>query len=242
MVISLNAPSKALEKLVEKIIQKSNLKIAVCKIDYPSIAGAYNNGISNSRFQKILLMDSDCTFDPECIKRFDANMGKNLLSKGRVIFQRNSYETSVVARAREFHTSDRISAYSPPLLFKKGIINCIGGYYFHPSLCWLEDSEFDNRVQKASLKISYDPEAQVFHPALTIKRDLNSAFWYGVGKRIGVIHGIHTRPTGILGSIKKYIFDASKTKGVSSGLYLFLWKMTLLSGYYTQTVFKIRRE
>src|SRR4030066_398576 len=124
----------------------------------------------------------------------------------------------------------------------KKIKNFIGGYYFHPSLCWLEDSEFDKRVQKANLRISYNPSAVVYHPPLTPFKDLKSAFWYGVGKRIGVELGVHDKPTGFIGSVRKYIFEASKIKGVLSGLYLFIWKMTLLFGYYFQLVMKIRKN
>ncbi|KKU56443.1 hypothetical protein A3H89_04550 [Candidatus Amesbacteria bacterium RIFCSPLOWO2_02_FULL_48_11] len=249
VVISLNRPTETIKKLVDKMISQKkraglypNISFTVCEIPYASIAGAYNNGIKSSHFDNVLLMDSDCTFKKKTIKKLFKNLGNNLLSKGKVIFKSNSWITAVVSRAREFHTSDKINAYSPPLLFNKKIKNFIGGYYFHPSLCWLEDSEFDKRVQKANLRISYNPSAVVYHPPLTPFRDLKSAFWYGVGKRIGVELGVHDKPTGFIGSVRKYIFEASKIKGVLSGLYLFIWKMTLLFGYYFQLVMKIRKN
>jgi len=217
-----------------------NIKFTICQIENASIAGAYNNGIKHSNHENILLMDSDCVFEKGCIGKLYKNIKGCLLSKGKVIFTGNSYVTKIVARAREFHTSDKVSAYSPPLLFKKQIINKIGGYYFHPALCWLEDSEFDKRVQNANLKIAYDESAKVIHPPLSPAQDLKSAYWYGVGKRIGVELGIHDKPTGIIGSISKYIFKASKNKGYLSGLYLFIWKVTLLTGYYVQKLFQVR--
>lgn len=247
VVISLNKPTRELEKLTKQICQgkyqnEHKLDIKVCSIDYPSIAGAYNNGIKNAKYNDILLMDSDCVFKEGCIKQLYNNYKGNLLSKGKVVFSSNSWITAVVARAREYHTSDKVSAYSPPLLFKKEIVKYIGGHYFHPNLCWLEDSEFDKRVQDANLKISYDLTANVIHPSLTPCTDLKSAFWYGVGKNIGVKLGIHEKPTGILGSIKKYIVEGSKAKGVASGIYLFCWKMSLLTGYLFQGLFKIRGD
>lgn len=247
VVVSLNKPSQEILKLVKNIQKKrfpalKNLDIVFCKIDYKSIAGAYNNGIKTAKYDNILLMDSDCIFEKGTIKKLFLNYKGNLLSKGKVIFKRSSFLSGVIARAREFHTSDKVSAYSPPLLFKKKIINYIDDYYFHPNLCWLEDSEFDKRVRDAKLNISYDPEAIIYHPELTIKNDLKSAFWYGVGKRIGVKIGIHDKPTGIIGSFKKYVINASKVKGLASGIYLFIWKLALLFGYWTQKIFKIRPE
>lgn len=245
VVISLNKPSKQIKALVEKLKNskkfKTKLKFVICEIPEASIARGYNNGIHHSTFDKILLMDSDCIFEKGTIRKLNSNLSNSLLSKGRVVFKRNSWLTSVVARAREFHTSDKVSAYSPPLLFSKKIKKYIGGYFFHDSLCWLEDSEFDKRVQVAKLTISYDSTAVVYHPPLTLLRDLKSSFWYGVGKRIGVELGIHDKPTGLVGSIKKYVFEASKAKGLFSGIYLFIWKVTLLLGYNIQGIFKLRQ-
>jgi len=245
VMISLNKPTSAIQKLVDdikigKYKELNHLDINSCKINYLSIAGAYNLGIEKAKYLDIFLMDSDCVFEKGTIKKLYTNYQGNLLSKGKVIFKSNNWISGVIARAREFHTSDKVSAYSPPLLFNKKIASFIGGHYFHPSLCWLEDSEFDSRVQRAHLNISYDPTAIVYHPELTIKNDLRSAFWYGVGKNIGVKLGIHEKPTGFIESIKKYIFGASKIKGLASGFYLFLWKMTLLVGYNAQEFFHLR--
>ncbi len=245
IMISLNKPSTELLRLIKDIKagtypELCNLQINTCQIDYLSIAGAYNQGIKEAKYDNILLMDSDCTFEKGTIRKLYNNYQSNLLSKGQVVFNRSNWISGVIARAREFHTSDKISAYSPPLLFNKKIIKYIGKHYFHPNLCWLEDSEFDNRVQKADLKISYDSTAVVYHPELTLLKDLRSAFWYGVGKNIGVKFGIHKKPTGVFGSINKYLKEGKKAKGLASGLYLVLWKMTLLLGYFTQDKFTIR--
>lgn len=244
VIISLNKASKDIKKLIKNILNnqkyKNKLEIRVCEIGEASIAKAYNNGVRHSSYDKILLMDSDCVFKKGTIRKLDDNLGSNLLSKGRVVFKRNSFITSIIARAREYHTSDQITAYSPPLLFRKRVKKYVGGYYFHPSLCWSEDSEFDMRVKKAGLKISYDPTAVVYHPALSIWSDLRSSFWYGVGRRIGVEVGARDKPVGVFGSFKKYVFKASRNKGYFVGVYLFIWKMSTLFGYNIQKFFKLR--
>lgn len=248
VVISLNNPSKQIKELVSNLFklqrekgQYKNIKFVVCEIPKASIAGAYNNGIKHATGNKIFLMDSDCQFEKDSLSRLEINMKNSFLSKGKVIFMSNSIISNIIARARDFHTSRVINAYSPPLLFSKTIVDKIGGYYFHPSLCWLEDSEFDSRIRKAKLKIAYDPAAVVYHAPLSLFTDLKSAFWYGVGKRIGVEINIHDNPTGVVGSIRKYIFTASKDVGIIVGLYLFIWKLSLLTGYSTQAIFKLRK-
>jgi len=244
VVISLNKASKDIKKLVKDILHNQKLqrylKIIVCEIDEASIAKAYNNGIKHSSYSKVLLMDSDCVFEKGTIRKLNNNLGNNFLSKGKVIFKSNSWASSVIAKAREYHTSDKVNAYSPPLLFKKTIKKYIKGYYFHPSLCWSEDSEFDIRVKKANLKIAYDPTVVIYHPALNLRSDLKSSFWYGIGRRIGVEVGVRDKPIGVLGSFRKYVLEASKEKGLITGFYLFVWKMSTLLGYHAQKILKLR--
>ncbi len=249
VIIALNAPTSALVDLVTAILQQKkehrayeNISFSLCTIDYPSIAGAYNSGILHASHQKILLMDSDCLFEKGCIRKMDNYLVQNRIVKGNLVFSHYSFLTSIVAKAREFHATDQVKAYKPPLLFKNDIIHEIGGYYFHPSLCWLEDSEFDFRIQKAGLTIGYDATAVVVHAPLTMARDLRSAFWYGVGKHIGVRLGIHTRPTGAIASIQKYLLEGGKRKGILTGFYLYAWKLSLLLGYHSQRIYRIRSE
>lgn len=247
VVISLNKPSKKLKLLIDKILyeQKNNyryenLRFIICQIEIASIALAYNNGIKNAKYKNILLMDSDCTFKKGTIGKLYLNLGDNLLSKGRVIFKQKSLQSKITAKARDYKISKTVNAYSPPLLFKKQIINYIGRYYFHPKLCWLEDSEFDARVRKAKLNISYDKSAVIFHDQLSFAKDLKSSFLYGVGKRIGVEVGVHDIPLGLMGSFKKYFINLWKEDEFLLGLYLFIWKIAFLSGYTCQALIKIR--
>lgn len=244
VVISLNNPSQELEELVSRMLSSRNysmLQFKVCRIDKPSIAMAYNNGIAHASYEKILLMDSDCVFERGTIVALDNVIGDNYLAKGRVVFQHNSFLTKIVSKAREYHTSDQVNAYSPPLLFRKSIISKIGGHYFNSSLCWLEDSEFDRRVQAANLHIAYQHNAVVKHQPITLGRDLRSAFWYGVGHAIGYNLDVNSRPRGFVRSVYKYIIVGSKTKGLATGLYLYGWKLVLLVGFYCQLIFRIRK-
>jgi len=247
LVISLNRPTKELKSLVKKMAENpekfcaKKLKVKICVISYLSIAGAYNNGIRHSSNDLILLMDSDCVFSPGCIRKLYHRLDTNKLSKGKVNFLFTNRLNQLLARAREFHTSDFINAYSPPLLFNKDIIDDIKGYYFHPRLCWMEDGEFDCRVKEAKLKISYDPTAIVEHCPLILSKDLINALWYGVGRRISFDLGLVEKPSGFIQSINNYFVKGWKAKGFLVGAYLLFWKYIQLIGYYSQGVLKIRK-
>ncbi len=240
IVVSLNEPTENIKKLIYKL-KKENPNIKTCTIPYLSIAGAYNHAIKHSSYDNILLMDSDCVFEKGCIKRLYKNLKNNKLSKGNIVFTNNNWMEKIVALSREFHTSDFLNAYSPPLLFKKNIKDDIGGYYFHPALCWMEDGEFDFRVQNAKLKISYDPDAKIYHDALTFKKDLKSAFNYGLGRRISAELKIDKKPTGLIKGLSKYLLPGIKKKGFCVGIYLYIWRIVILFGYNYQRIFHIKK-
>jgi glycosyltransferase involved in cell wall biosynthesis len=239
IIISLNKPTKDIVDLVSKLKRK-NQKIKICTISYLSIAGAYNNGIKHSTYSNILLMDSDCVFEKGCIKRLYRGLKKSPLSKGLVVFRYKSKVEKIISQARDFHCSGRINAYSPPLLFKKNILSKIGGYYFHPALCWMEDGEFDCRVQKAKLPIYFDPKAKIYHDRLNLKTDLKNAFMYGVGWNISSQLKIDNKPSGLIKSISQLLIKGTKEKGFITGVYLYIWKIVILLGYNIQRLFKIR--
>ncbi len=249
-VIVLNTPSDEVRKLV------SGLDCTVEEIDENNLSRAYNVGIEASSSTNVLLMDSDCTFDPGTLRKLYHGLEKAPLSKGRVNFASSSLIGRVVALSREYQVSDILNAYSPPLAFKKNIKEAIGGHFFDDDLYWTEDYEFDQRVQRAGLKIHYDLSATIQHGELTLKSDLRSAFRYGTGYFEGVNKGVtescfmyggrKTIPRSIAYDIQRaaalpmLLADVTRKKGVLPAIFMSAWMVTFSAGYYVQGLFNIQ--
>ena len=237
-IVSLNAPSS---QVLEILAMYPNTKTITSQIK--GIARAYNLGIESATHDRILLMDSDCVFSQGTIARMDDLASEYSVVKGKVQFQHNNKVSEVVARLREFTTSDQINAYSPPLLFDRRIIDQIG-YYFHPSLIWSEDADFDRRVKQAGIPIGYDPEATILHKPLTIPDDLRSAFFYGVGRQIGKEVGVYSPHTfhsfvDNVAKVSETTIDIYKSKdALVAAYYLFLWNPAFRIGTFTQHYIK----
>lgn len=234
VIVVLNGASKE----VKQIVKKYGVKIA--EISERNLARALNVGIENSKYPNILFMDSDCVFNKSTIRKIFLGLRGAFLSKGKVIFQRDNLISNIIARAREYTTSDRQNAYKPPLAIKKAVKKYINNYYFDSDVHWTEDADLDARVSKAKLKINYLPDAEIYHPPVTLFHDLRSAFRYGIGKRIRVEKGM----TKGLGSFLGNILDVGRKKGVLVGVYLFIWSWVYIFGYGYQIVFdpyKIRK-
>jgi glycosyltransferase involved in cell wall biosynthesis len=177
IIISLNKPTN---KLLEQVDIGYERPVKTVFHNEANLAAALNNGIFSASNDHVLLMDSDCIFEKGTIAKLADALAIAPLAKGVVEFQSHSLLTNIISKARYFHTSSQVSAYSPPLAFNKNIIKDIG-YYFDEDIPWSEDLEFDYRIRRAKLSIAWVKSAVIKHRAVNIHDDFRSAFNYGYG-------------------------------------------------------------
>ncbi len=227
IIIIFNFPSKEVKTIIKNLSEKYNL--LTTEINERNLAKAYNLGTVMALNNNILLMDSDCIFEKNTIKKLQKGMDKNFLSKGRVIYQTSGFISRIIAGLRNYITVDRISAFSPPLIFSKKIKKKIKGYYFYEKLCWIEDAEFNERVQNAKVKISYDSSAVIYHDKLTLKEDLRSSYRYGTGRAIADKEKLFKNE--IRRGNSKDFLNIFKKKGFLIASYSLVWNIFFRFGY-----------
>ncbi|MFT4311861.1 MAG: glycosyltransferase family 2 protein [Candidatus Woesearchaeota archaeon] len=247
VVVVLNTPSKEVIELLKKY------NVVTTKINNNNLAKAHNRGIEVSKYEFVLLMDSDCVFKKGTINKLYQGLKSADLSKGRVLFNHSSFISKTIALSREYHVTDIENAYSPPLAFKKGIDKYIGKYYFDEDIFWTEDHEFDQRVKKAKLKINYNKKAIIYHDELSITSDLRSAHNYGSGYFEGIKKGA-IKGCFLYGGNKKillavgldfirllclpfFFLSVLIKKNIFVASYMIIWMVVFNLGYYRQMMF-----
>lgn len=243
VIVSLGRPTPEVKQLLTKFPD-----VKIVETDQLGIAISYNKGIEIATNDWILLMDSDCTFSAGAIDKMWQLTDNFRIVRGKVAFRATDLISSITSRLREFTTSDNLNAYSPPLLFNKDIVNQIG-YYFRPELVWAEDADFNNRVQSNHIALGYAPEAIIFHRPLSFRRDLRSAFYYGVGRQIGKSLGVY-KPHSLktfannVGLVLANTGKILARKGLLPAMYyFFLWNPAFRIGTFLQlTVGIIKSE
>jgi glycosyltransferase involved in cell wall biosynthesis len=234
IVVVLNGATSEVKNLIK------NYKVKTCFLQERNLSAALNAGIKCATFDNVLFMDSDCTFRKGTIMLLYNGLQGFKLAKGKVIFESTNLWNRIFARAREYTTSDKLSAYKPPLAMKKSIIKDIG-YYFDEDIHWTEDADLDRRVKEKRISIHFIPEAIIYHPPVTLFGDLRSAFRYGIGKRIRKEKG----KTKGLGTFFFSTFDIIKKKGILTALYMLFWNLSYCAGYFYQFLFdpyKVREK
>lgn len=226
VVVALNAPTPEVEEIARRA------GVVAPRMEEAHLSKAYNLGIHAASRSNVLLMDSDCVFLPGTIERLYQALEGHHLAKGRVLFSYKGWLSKVVARARHVHTV-KPNAYSPPLAFRKSIVEHLGGYYFDPDLPWTEDFDFDARVQRAKLSLKYDDAARIVHPALSPIQDLRSSRRYGQGHGCGVQKGLpwYRPPRVSVRGLVAMVNRIRKKYGSATAIYLGFWQVSFYQGY-----------
>lgn len=217
LIVFNGSPRSFVKKIKEHY--KKDLNVSFIDIKEPGIGWALEMGTRAVKTDFILYMDSDCIFEKGAIQAFvkKANSGNsdNEVYKGEVVFAKGSglIET-LTGKSRTHHTAETLSAYVPPVMIAKTIVKKIGGYAFDKRLTWREDSDFDNRIKEARLKLIYVPEGIVYHKSLSLEADLKSTFNYGVGYAIATV--LHIKLT----EVPKSVWSTFKSQGLLPALYM----------------------
>lgn len=187
VIISTNgSPDWFLEGLTT--YAKAASRVTVLSTSESGIGLAYNRAITQAVTPLVLLMDSDCAFEPGAIASMLAEASFGLV-KGRVQFETAGRGSRLVAAARRL-TEDPLvtkkpNAYSPPLLYSTDIVEKMDGYHFNTAMKWREDRDFELRRRKSNVPVRLVPQAVIWHKPLSVREDLRSVRAYGVGQAHG---------------------------------------------------------
>jgi glycosyltransferase involved in cell wall biosynthesis len=195
-----------------------------------NLARALELGIRSAASPCVLLMDSDCVFEPGAVGAFRGALAAGAATrevfKGEIEFEAGTSRIgAVIARTRRQHTGRPLTAFKPPLAFSREIAASIGGYFFDERLPWKEDADFDRRVRRAGLHVVAVSGGRIRHAPLTLRADLRSTFRYGVGAALADALGIEvTTPS-------RSIADTFHRDGAATAAYLALANGVRRAGY-----------
>jgi glycosyltransferase involved in cell wall biosynthesis len=182
-IVVLNGSTEAFTTDVRRAVGE---RARIERLPRANATRAMEHGIAVARHDHILLMDSDCTFEPGSLTAiataFEKGDPAGEVYKGRIVFDRDRRRMSqLVARSRQQRMSGVVNAYKPPLAFSRGLAARIGGYFFDARLRWKEDAELSHRIRVAGVQVVPVNGCVIHHAPLSWATDLGSTFNYGEG-------------------------------------------------------------
>lgn len=196
-----------------------------------NLALALEKGTWAAKNDWVLYMDSDCVFEKNAVSKFIESLRsgnpENEVYKGDITFNHDTVVSHIIAKSRQHHTAEQLTAYKPPLAISKKIAKKIGGYFFNQKLIWREDSDLDNRIRTAGIKILPVKGGMIYHGALTLKSDLRSTYRYGIGLAIANI--LHIKLT----EVPRSTMSTFRSQGFLPALYMLFRNRIYSIGYWT---------
>lgn len=214
---------------VKRIVAESG---AACReLPEPGAPAACERGIDDAETDHVLMMDSDCVFLPGTLTAFVASAGSADFVRGVTLFRHHSRSERVVSKVRARHTNSPHMVFKVPLLIDRRVRDRLGGYIFDKRLEWTEDFDLTQRIRSAAASVRIVREAVVVHDALSMKRDVLSAFRYGQGHRAGVELGLPGYSPISARGLLRGMGKALRRYGVAETMYGLATNSALTAGY-----------
>lgn len=238
VVVLNNNPSQEVMEIVgmDKRCIVVSLATAGC-----NLAQAINAGVKKAKYEKIVIMNSDCIFPEEILNKISACLDDIDVVKARVSFLHNTFLESLVAKVRYLYShifNSQKNIFGPGMAFNKRIINRVGGYLFDEDMGWGEDADLSRRIHKSQLPCLF-LEEEIIHLPESIFHDLKIALKIGAGKRvrdfkdsIPFIIGVKDLFCGIILDKYQHLRLSFKHCGLIVTVYLLIWKMFYFLGYF----------
>lgn len=141
-------------------------------------------GLELCRWSTVLLVDSDCVFEPGAIRRMYSLSAVADIVKPKIDFAYRNLSSWLTKLARDFQYTCCGFVYEPGLVVcRQRVLPLIGGYLFDSHAPFTPDGELDYRLTtlglKNKLRIVTDAETTIIHDPLSFSRHLHSYWRYG---------------------------------------------------------------
>jgi hypothetical protein len=231
IVVALSSGDALKMKLDEKGIR-------YCVTPSGNLSLVSNMGIDRAKFQKVILTDSDTTFEPGCISEIDRCLNQVPIVSVKINFQFDSRNitTKIVAAARDYVNSLPL-VYTPGIGFRKDIIDKIGGFLFNWPVQFAVDADLDYRLKEVKIPIKFIKQVGISHSPETLTHDLKAAYRIGKGcatsylslKNYSQFEDV--KWNSLKGVKFKNLPQIAVDKGIVTAFYQVVWDLLYWMGY-----------
>lgn len=237
IVVLNNHPSA---RVVELIRLDGRCRVIRAEEEGCNLARVFNLGIASAGNRKVLLMNSDCVFEPGLIREACQRLDESAVVKARVSFESGRGSERLVAECRYlFHHvfQGGRKLFGPGLAFNKDICQAVGGYFFDEKMGWGEDGDLSKRILASSLEVAF-LEKSVRHGREGVAHDLVIAYRIGKGnglkdsRMISIDRSILVKTGHLLTDHHRQLRLSYQRGGCLLLIYLLVWKIAFHCGYY----------
>ena len=227
VVVVLNGSPPGFRAAIESAIgQRARIE----ELPRAHMPGALEHGIRAASCDRVVLMDSDCTFEPGALgamaAAFERGDPDGEVYKGTIVFDSGASRAgALVARSRAQRWSGSASLHKPPLALDRRLAARLGGWFFDRRQIWKVDAAFGQRLTEAGIRVVLVRDCVVHHAPMSLGGDLRSSFRYGLGAAIAAARGL------VLPRTERSVATALRRHGLPAALYMAVSNRVRAAGY-----------
>ncbi|TET89631.1 MAG: hypothetical protein E3J35_09485 [Methanomassiliicoccales archaeon] len=230
---------------LQERLEKNGITCALCPKGNLSLTS--NIGFEASSNDRVIITDSDTTFEPGCIAKLNRALNTHKVARAGIKFLMDPgiAFSRLVSEARDYVNSLPL-VFTPGIAVRKDLLPEIGGSLFNDPVPWAVDADLSYRIRAAGVPVAFLKDAHICHVPVALKHDLRAAFRIGVGCRVSAEH-LSSGDRSLIRLLKrelkgvnvKDLPDVLEKKGLGVTLYQVLWDRLYYLGYHYQRFFRI---
>jgi GT2 family glycosyltransferase len=183
-IVVLTCAPERVKKIAKDFRREHRPDMIVREVDIVGMSAGVNFGVELANCEKIAVLDSDCTLTIDTLRAYSRALESTDFVRGVTKVHRKDFWSSFSGLGQEELNrvfSKKARLIGPSIAFRKKTFLKLGGYDLEiGGSC---DHEFVLRVEDAGYVTAFEPEAIVWHTAITLKIDVRSHLGYGKSMR-----------------------------------------------------------
>jgi GT2 family glycosyltransferase len=167
--------------LAERAV-RADSRVRVVSIPERNLGKACEAGVNAAAHDFVLIMNTDCVFEPGAIRRMRDAWQPGTVVSGHLLLGGDTFANRLVNRLHQVQRTCPPHAFAPGLLLHRSIRADIGGHFFNDRVRWTEDADFGRRCRAAGIGVVFCREATIRHKPKTVREFLDTAVKYGTGR------------------------------------------------------------
>lgn len=181
LIVAMTRPPEQTRRLAHEFkMQRPDLRIV--ETDKTGMSAGVNLGVTAATHEKVVLLDSDCTFAEGAVGAFSLALDRADFVRGRTFVRRTGGWSEFGGLGFEELNrtlAKRPRLIGPPIAFKKSPFLALGGY--DEAALGSCDHEFVLRMEDSNIATLFESDAVLWHQPVTFRIDTRSHFGYGRG-------------------------------------------------------------
>jgi hypothetical protein len=182
-IVVLTCAPEPVRRLVQRFQRNHRPDLIIGDLSVSGMSAGVNFGAQKASHEKVVVLDSDCTLSMDTLRAYSRALDRADFVRGVTHVRRVGFWSSFSGLGQEelnqVFSEGRARLIGPSIAFRRTPFLALGGYdHAIGGSC---DHEFVLRVEDAEYETVFEPEAVVWHTAITLRIDVNSHFGYGRG-------------------------------------------------------------